>query len=106
MVPETLIKKLNLKKLDVGQSFVNNCHVYLWPNAIKGAKIYMMDCDLHGKQLPNNKLSLKIDWFTGNGANKRKRNLLITVTEELISNQMDAVLLHIKAEIEQSNIWL
>lgn len=65
MIPDAIIKKYNLKfySNQFGQSFVNDCKMYLWPNAIKGAKVYVMDGDLQGNRLKPGQLMIWVTYF-------------------------------------------
>lgn len=61
-VPNELISKFNLKQTNIhnGQSFVNDCKTYLWPNLVRGHKSYLMECDTKGEPLKEGKLLLFI----------------------------------------------
>lgn len=64
-VPPELIQKFNLKRLkaEFGQSFINDCSLYLWPNAIKGAKVHIMDGDLECNRLKAGSLMIWVTFF-------------------------------------------
>lgn len=54
MLPDSIVNSLGLQLTGIGagESFRNNCGVYLWSDVkLEGVDVYVMDCDRYGKPL-------------------------------------------------------
>lgn len=84
-----IIKKLNLKKTNHfnGNAFVNGLYTFIWPNAIKGWKTYLMDCDLQGNKLPDG-----VIFFLSNYPKSGCKNYGSITQEFILNNEPELII--------------